>query len=159
MDILTLVLSITGCVTGLISLLVSHHGHSEQRHANLINLKLEYLNSLSKTKNIINSTRMNLQTASLGLVSIKNFEQRNALEKPIATIADAYEKISSIHEDACKKINNLEMKKANSKKTLIQFQESRVDLSSIEKMLVEYEKESSDILSEIKKILLDQQGG
>lgn len=156
METTTLVLSIVGCVTGLFSLLVTHHNQIENRHANLINLKLEYINTLLRVRSIISSSRLNIETANLSLRNLKNNAQGNEIKGLLDELLRQYEEINRRNEEAYTAIDNLDMSKENRKKTVISLQEHRPTLSSLEKQTLDYEKETLDIVNRINKLILNQ---
>ena len=87
------IVAVIGGLIGIIALIISCRNHSESRHANLINLKLEYLNSISKVNQAIKLSIMSLETASLNTKHVKNIIQRTEIRKHLAEALSKYESI------------------------------------------------------------------
>ena len=142
-----------GGVIGVIALIISCRNHSESRHASLINLKLEYLNSISKVNQAIKSSIMSLETASLNTKHVKNIIQRTEIREHIAEALSKYESIKIEGESAYEKINNLNMIKMNSRKRILLLQEARVIVAENEKITLDYEKQALDIIKLLRELI------
>ena len=147
------IVAIIGSVIGIIALIISCRNHSESRHANLINLKLEYLHSISKVNQAINSSIMSLETASLNTKHVKNIIQRTEIRKHLAEALSKYESIKIKGEVAYEKINNLNMIKMNSRKRIMLLQEARVIVVENEKITFNYEKQALDIIKRLRELI------
>ena len=142
-----------GGVIGIIAIIISYRNHSESRHANLINLKLEYLNSISKVNQAIKSSIMSLEIASLNTKHVKNIIQKTEIRKRIAEALSKYESIKIVGEDAYEKINNLNMIKMNSRKRIMLLQEARVIVAENEKITLDCEKQALDIIKRLRELI------